>query len=334
MVLVFVLRMILISCYGAGMARRLVLYPFLATALAMVALGCSSDDSTSADDASTDTASSGSVATAGCPSDPVDIVVTVDQWGDIVEDLAGDCGEVTTIITGAVDDPHDYEPTSGDSAAFGEADLVVMNGVDYDHWAEDAIDVLSDPPVVVDGGVVVGVDEGADPHLWYSPTYVYEIADAVTTEVGTLLPGATDYLAERSASWRTSMAPYDQEIASIRNAHSGASYAATEAVFAYMASALGLVDLTPDGYSTSAANESEPAPGDVLAFEQLLQGGDVDVLVYNIQTEGTLTEQIRSRAVDSSVPVVEVTETVPSGVDSFVEWQVAQLQAMSAALTS
>lgn len=283
---------------------------------------------------STDTASSESVVSAGCPSDAVDIVVTVDQWGDIVGDLAGDCGKVTTIVSGAVDDPHDYEPTPGDSATFGEADLVVMNGVDYDHWAVDALDVLSDLPAVVDGGEVVGVDGGADPHLWYSPTYVDEIADAVTTELGTLLPGATDYLTERSAAWRTSMAPYDQEIASIRNAHSGASYAATEAVFAYMAEALGLADLTPEGYTTAAANESEPAPGDVLAFEQLLDGGGVEVLVYNVQTEGTLTEQIRSWAVDASVPVVEVTETVPADVDSFVEWQVAQLQAMSAALTS
>jgi zinc/manganese transport system substrate-binding protein len=317
------------------MTRRSLLHTFLVcAAAAMVAAGCSSDDTASTADTSSSTAPSGTVAARGCPVEAVNIVVTVDQWGDIVEDLAGDCGVVTTIITGAVDDPHDYEPTPGDSAAFGEADLVVMNGVDYDHWAEDAIDVLSNPPAVIDGGEVVGVDEGANPHLWYSPTYVYEIADAVTAELGTLLPGATDYLAERSASWRTSMAPYDQEIASIRNAHSGASYAATEAVFAYMAEAIGLVDLTPEGYATSAANESEPAPGDVLAFEQLLQGGDVEVLVYNVQTEGALTEQIRSRAVDSSVPVVDVTETVPAGVDSFVEWQVAQLQALSAALTS
>ena len=48
---------------------------------------------------------------------PVKVVVTVDQWGDIVEQLGGDCTEVTTIINGGDVDPHDYEPTPADNAA-------------------------------------------------------------------------------------------------------------------------------------------------------------------------------------------------------------------------
>ena len=59
----------------------------------------------------------------------------------------------------------------------------------------------------------------------------------------------------------------------------------------------------------------------------IIQGG-------KLLAEGTLTEQIRSGAIDASVPVVEVTETVPAGVDSFVEWQLGQLEAMSAVLAS
>jgi zinc/manganese transport system substrate-binding protein len=59
-------------------------------------------------------------------------VVTVDQWGDIVSDLAGACGEVTTIIKSSSIDPHDYEPTPADSAKFDRAKLVVVNGLDYD----------------------------------------------------------------------------------------------------------------------------------------------------------------------------------------------------------
>ena len=50
-------------------------------------------------------------ATAGaCPGDPVVVVVSVSQWGDIVEELGGDCAEVTTIVSGSSVDPHEFEP--------------------------------------------------------------------------------------------------------------------------------------------------------------------------------------------------------------------------------
>ena len=112
----------------------------------------------------------------------------------------------------------------------------------------------------------------------------------------------------------------------------GRTYAATESVFDDMAAAVGLVDLTPEGYRAAAANESDPAPADVNAFEELLRGGTVDVLIVNTQTEGSLPAQLRSVAEKAGVPVVEVTETVPPGETSFVAWQVDQLTALRAAL--
>ena len=76
------------------------------------------------------------LAAGDCPVEPVRVVVSVGQWGDIVGDLAGACGKVTTIISGTSVDPHDYEPTPSDLAAFTDAELVVVNGLGYDAWAE------------------------------------------------------------------------------------------------------------------------------------------------------------------------------------------------------
>ena len=79
-----------------------------------------------------------------------------------------------------------------------------------------------------------------------------------------------------------------------------------------MAAAVGLEDLTPDGYRAAAANETDPAPADVHAFEEALRGGHVDVLIVNTQTEGSLPAQLRGVAEGAGVPVVEVTETMPA----------------------
>jgi zinc/manganese transport system substrate-binding protein len=184
----------------------------------------------------------------------------------------------------------------------------------------------------VNGGEVVGLREGDNPHIWYGPEYVYEVADAVTAQLRKLAPGSADYFDERHAAWRTAMAPYDTAIARITPVAAGKTSGATEGVFDYMAVAVGLVDDTPRGYRNAAANESDPAPGDVDEFQQALAAGTIDVLIFNTQTEGAVPDQIRSEADRSDVPVVDVTETVPPGAKSFVSWQVSQLRRLAAAL--
>jgi zinc/manganese transport system substrate-binding protein len=285
-----------------------------------VLAGCGSDDTTT------------SASKGACPTDPVSVVVTVDQWGDIVEQLGGDCTTVTTIIKSSAADPHDYEPTPGDTAEFESAQLVVLNGLDYDHWANKAIDALDDKPSVVDGGEIVGLEEGDNPHIWYGPDYVRQISEAITTELKQLAPDAADYFDEQQTAWRTAMKPYDDEIEKITAVAAGKTYGATEPVFDYLADAVGMTSGTPRGYQNAALNESDPSPADVAEFEQSLTDQTINVLIYNTQTEGPTPEQLRGVAEDADVPVVEVSETVPPGTDSFVEWQVQQLKSLAAAL--
>ena len=283
-----------------------------------------------------------------CPGDVLDIVVSVDQWGDVVRPLAGDCGTVTTVINSTAVDPHDYQPTTGDIAVFDQADLVVVNGADYDHWASDALANVDPQPTLVDVADVVGIEEGhseeghsedeeeehgaVDPHLWYSPDHVQEAAAVITSTLQELDPDAADYFTEQATAWTAQLQPYLDEVAALEASAGGKTYAATETVFDYMAQAVGLTDVTPEGYRSASSNESDPAPGDVAAFESALADGSIDVLVYNTQTEGSVPEQLRSAAESAGVPVVDVTESVPENDPSFVEWQLAQLQQLSAAL--
>jgi zinc/manganese transport system substrate-binding protein len=134
-------------------------------------------------------------------------------------------------------------------------------------------------------------------------------------------------------AWRKSMEAYDSEIAAVKAKAAGKSFGATESVFDYMADALGLTNATPQGYQDAAANEADPAPGDIQAFESVLQGKQISVLIYNSQTEGAGPRQLRDVANKAKVPVVEVTETVKSGSKGFADWQVAQLERLSKVLT-
>ena len=206
--------------YAPGMpTRRLTLGLLSVLALTAAACGSDSGSSQAAPTTVAPATTAAPVTTAApepCPVAPIPVVVSVDQWGDLVEQLGGTCTEVTTIIQGSSADPHDYEPTAADTAKFADARLVVVNGADYDHWAEDAAKALSPQPAIVNGGDVVGVEEGDNPHIWYGPDYVTQISRAVTTELSTLEPAAADYFAARAADWDTALEPYFAEIESLK----------------------------------------------------------------------------------------------------------------------
>jgi zinc/manganese transport system substrate-binding protein len=266
-----------------------------------------------------------------CPATPVNVVVSVDQWGDIVSALGGDCAKVTTVLAGSSVDPHDFEPSPADAAKFQGAQLVVVNGAHYDEWATKLAQSTA-PNAIVVSAVGQSDDSATNPHAWYSPAAVSGVADTVTEELGQLAPDARDYFAQRRTEFTTSMQPYQQLIADIKAKAGGKRYAATEAVFDDMAAALGLVNVTPTGYQAASSNETDPSPADLDAFLRLLADHGADVLIYNTQTEGSLPRQIRAAAESAGIPVVDVTETVAPGADSFEAWQVNQLTALAKAL--
>ncbi|MCW2561326.1 MAG: cation transporter periplasmic cation-binding protein [Mycobacterium sp.] len=307
--------------------RRALAAAVFALAVPVALAACSSNDSGTT--AATSTSTAGGTA---CPTTPINVVVSVDQWGDIVSALGGECAKVTTVLASSSVDPHDFEPSPADAATFASAQLVVVNGADYDPWASKFAANSAPNAPVVDAGVVTKTAAGSNPHLWYSPPAVNAVADAITAELDKLAPEAKSYFADQRKAFTTSQAPYDKVISAIKAGATGKTYAATETVFDYMAAAVGLVDKTPPGYQTASANETDPSPGDLDAFRRALADHQINVLIYNTQTEGSVPQQIRSAAEAAGVPVVEVTETVPPGTTSFEAWQVAQLNALAKAL--
>nr|WP_284235475.1 zinc ABC transporter substrate-binding protein [Mycolicibacterium sp. TUM20984] len=305
----------------------------LVMAVPLVLSACSSSSTDTANSSTTAVATpSGSAATATCPTAPVEVLVSVDQWGDIVSELGGTCATVKTVLASSSVDPHDYEPSPADAAFFTGAKLIVVNGADYDPWASKLAATSATNAPVVSAAEVTKTADGANPHLWYSPSAVTAVADAVTAQLSKLEPESAEYFASRRAAFTTALAPYDGLIAKIKAGATGKSYAATEGVFDYLAKAVGLVNKTPQGYQNASAAESDPSPGDIAAFQTALADKQIDVLIYNTQTEGSVPEQIRSAAEAAGVPIVDVTETVPPGQTSFEGWQDGQLTALAKAL--
>jgi zinc/manganese transport system substrate-binding protein len=267
-----------------------------------------------------------------CPTAALRVLAVENFYASLVNQMGGQCVQTTTILADPDADPHEFQPNAGDVRAFSGAQLVVENGLGYDDFADKIIATLSQRPAVVKAGDVVGLQVGANPHIWYSASYVDQVKVAILAQLKQLSPGASTYYDAQAAALDQSFGTYRGLIAQIANQFGGTPVASTESIFVDMAYSTGLRLLSPIEFMNAIAEGNEPSARDVAVFQDLLRGRRVKVLVYNTQTVTAQTEQLKALAQQNNIPIVGVSETLPVGAQTFQGWQAAQLQALLNAL--
>jgi zinc/manganese transport system substrate-binding protein len=268
-------------------------------------------------------------------STTLQVIAGQNFWGSIAAQLGGTHVSVTSIVTNPNADPHDYESSTKDARAFATADYVILNGAGYDEWGSK---LLAGNPnqkrrvfTVAD---LLHKKAGDNPHFWYNPTWVDQVADKITADYQALDAADSNYFAQRRADLRTALKPYHDRIASIKASFSGVPVGATESIFVYLASALGLNLISPPEFMQALAEGNDPPAQTVAEFHDLVANKKIKVLVYNVQTSTNITEDLKQTATNNGIPVVGVSETLQPVDATFQEWQDAQLLTLQNALNA
>ena len=263
------------------------------------------------------------------------VVAGENFWGSIAAQLGGTHVSVTSIVTNPNADPHEYESSTMDARAFATADYVVLNGAGYDDWGAK---LLSANPnqgrKVVTVADLLHKKAGDNPHFWYSPDYVEQVADRITADYQALDSTDSSYFNQRRAALRTALQPYHDLVAKIRSSFSGAPVGATESIFVYMAQALGLNLVSPPEFMQAVAEGNDPPAQTVAQFHDLVAGKKIKLLVYNVQASTNITEDLKRLAANNAIPVVGISETLQPVDATFQEWQDAQLLTLQNALNA
>ena len=97
-------------------------------------------------------------------ADKLKVVATFSVLGDMVKNIAGDHVVLTTLV-GADGEVHGFEPTPADARSLAKADLVIVNGLEFEGWLDRLIKASGyKGPVVVatDGIAALKTEEGDD----------------------------------------------------------------------------------------------------------------------------------------------------------------------------
>ncbi len=88
--------------------------------------------------------------------EPIKVVATFSILGDMVKRIGGEHVDVTTLV-GPDGDTHVYRPTPADARAVSEAQIVFVNGLEFEGWLDRLIDAAEFD------GVRVAATDGIEP---------------------------------------------------------------------------------------------------------------------------------------------------------------------------
>ena len=143
-----------------------------------------------------------------------------------------------------------------------------------------------------------------------------ELADTYSR----IMPAQKKYFNNKLTAWNRREKKIEKDMKAFSDSHKNVSYAATEPVAYYLLSDMGFTDNTPEGYLQSSSTNSEPTPTDLQEFQELLEKHKVEVLINDTQSTSDATNTLTGIAYKSDVPVLDVSEQMPSDYTSLTSW--------------
>lgn len=264
-------------------------------------------------------------STAMASAQNLKVVASFSIIADFARNVGGDRVDITTLV-GPDGDAHVYEPRPADAVAVGKADVVLVNGIQFEGFLQRLVEASGTRAPVVElsrGGEVLKAageehhhgeeahnhgsgesghdhahEEGHhhhgefDPHAWQSvhnaEIYVKNIAEAFCAADAS---GCDGYEAN-AAAYGEKLAALDAEIRAAVAAipEDRRVIITSHDAFGYFEHEYGLEFLAPEGVST----ESEASAADVAALiTQIKEDRASAIFVENI-TNPRLVEQIAS----------------------------------------
>jgi zinc/manganese transport system substrate-binding protein len=253
----------------------------------------------------------------------------------VISQIGGKYVNVSAIMSNPNTDPHTFEASPAVAREVSAAQLVVQNGVGYDTFMNT---IESAAPgsgrKVIDVQNLLGLpDSTPNPHLWYKPTTMPAVANAVAADLAQLDPAQASYFKANAASFIASLSAWDKAIAAFKAAYPDVPVATTEPVADYMLQAVGADNLTPFTFQADIMNGTDPSPQNTALQNSLFTQHKVKVFLYNQQVTDSLTESFIKLAEENNIPVVGVYETMPTPGYDYQSWMLAEVNALKKAVT-
>ncbi|RJR15031.1 ABC transporter substrate-binding protein [Candidatus Microgenomates bacterium] len=222
-------------------------------------------------------------------------------------------GEQATVVNltpfGA--EPHDYEPSTDDLRFISESDLLILNGVHFEPWADKVTEILKDRntrvlEVAEDLATKEMVHDGEaeiDPHTWLDPVLAQEEVKIITTALIEIDPEHTADYEARSKDLIARLEALNQEFAQRLQTCAKRNVVTSHAAFGYLTDRYQLTQMAISGLSP----DDEPSPKDLADAAEFARSNNVDYIFFETLISPKLAETV-AREIGAQTQVLDPLE--------------------------
>lgn len=270
-----------------------------------------------------------------------------------LEQIAGDLAVVTNIGAGV--DPHDFRPSTQDILALQQADLVVLQGVEYEPWGDAVIEQLETaavPVAIATAGLVLreaGADSHGhgeeeehhedeaehedehdhgsfDPHTWLDPVLFSETVAELAEALGTLDPDNTATYETNAAALQAELATLNTEYQTILTSCELEETITNHDAFGYVADRYDIMIHTIAGIST----QDLPSAQTLAELREEAAEG-VGAILIEESSVSAYGETLAAETGLQTLPINPIAYIIPDGAD-YLSLMRANLNTFSTAL--
>src|SRR3990167_2221118 len=244
-------------------------------------------------------AASGLLPALTTATEPMPVVASFSILGDLVKVVGGDRVSVTTLV-GPDEDAHAFEPRPTDAKAILGAKLFVINGLNFEPWAQklarsanykgqlliasQGIKIRSMPREPGHNGAET------DPHGWQDPTNVVIYVKNIAKSLSSADPAGASSYKKNSDAYVTELMKLDQYVQDQLAAIAAANrrVITSHDAFGYFAARYQIRFLAPQGINP----QTEPSAKEVAQLIRQIKREKIKAVFVENMSDPKLLEQI------------------------------------------
>lgn len=271
-------------------------------------------------------------------NDTIHIVTSMFPMYEITKEIAGDRAEVSVMV-GANEDAHHYEPSARAVASVNEADVFVYSSDEMEFWVESLLSVVeNDDLIVVELGDGIDFeihseldheddehledehnhddvehhdhahDHGnLDPHFWLNPVSVENQLPLIVDALRQVDEEGKDIYEKQAARFSEELLTLDQMYQAAFQSAENRSFVVQHQAFGHLAHQYDLEQVAIGGLTT----EVEPNPKQLAQIVTFINEQQIPVIYYQSGSSSSIAETI-SNETNTGVGVLYDLESLPA----------------------
>ena len=194
---------------------------------------------------------------------------------------------VINITSGGIE-PHDFEPSPKDLVEIQNADLFIINGNDFDAWAEELVEGNTEINALKLSEYIDSKLSASDPHFWLDPVHSMDLVEVISEKINEIDPKNKDFYEQNTTQYIEELDKLNKEFQTELAVCTHRKVVVSHDAFSYLSNRYSFEIINISGLSP----EEEPSAKILTEISNTVRENEIKYIFYETLVRPDLADTI------------------------------------------